>query len=51
MTQRLYITPEGVQRTMPVRITDMEMPAGKNQVIVQNDAYEVPHDGTYENVE
>lgn len=51
MTQRLVIAPEGVQKTMPVEITDMETPAGKNCVVIQNDAYEVPHDGTYQNVE
>jgi hypothetical protein len=51
MGQTLTITPEGVQQTMPVGITDMEQPAGKNSVIVLNDTYSVAHDGTYENVE
>jgi hypothetical protein len=51
MTQRLLISPEGVEQTSQVGITEMADPAGQNGVIVRNDAYEVASDGTYENVE
>jgi len=51
MVQRLLISPEGVEATSQVDITEMEDPAGKNSVIVRNDAYETASDGTYENVE
>jgi len=49
--QRLIISPEGVQTTQPVSLTEMADPAGRNDAVVLNDTYETAHDGTYENVE
>lgn len=51
MPQRLLITPEGIKPTTQVDITEMADPAGRNDLIVLNDHYEVASDGTYENVE
>lgn len=51
MAQRLQISPEGVNATKQVGITQLADPAGRNEVVVLNDHYEVAHDGTYQNVE
>lgn len=51
MAQRLLISPEGVEQTSQVGITEMADPAGRNEVVVLNDPYEVASDGTYQNVE
>lgn len=51
MAKTLLISPEGVEQTMQVGITEMADPAGRNDAVVLNDHYEVASDGTYQNVE
>lgn len=51
MAKTLLISPEGVEQTMQVGITQMADPAGRNDAVVLNDHYEVASDGTYENTE
>lgn len=51
MAKRLLISPEGVEQTMQVGITQMADPAGRNDAVVLNDKYETASDGTYDNVE